>query len=203
MNDHEAQRIAAAMHEMRPDWPTNSLLTLLRKQLIDKPRRDVAVALAWIACESNTATPARVLESGPWWKAAGIEGGASQRRTFDPNVNCTVCAKPNDGRHPEDHVFESETDRLRRLAHDADTERIEKAKDWARQGIYGAKEAAPTLPEPEPLPSLPEVDRLRMLHGAVVAAKGDVDATNGPRAQLGGRPDAPAESVEAESAVAS
>lgn len=93
MNDHEAQRIAAAMHEMRPDWPTASLLTLIRKHLIEKPRRDVAVALAWVACESNTATPARVVGAGPWWRAAGIEGGAANRpKPFDATVSCGVCS---------------------------------------------------------------------------------------------------------------
>lgn len=175
MNDHEAQRIAAAMHELRPDWPTNSLLTLLRKKLIDKPRRDVTVALSWVACESNSATPARVLEAGPWWRAACIENTTSATTSFDPATCCTVCSKPDDGRHPEDHRFQSENDRRRQLAAegDAEADRIDKAKDWARQGIYGAKDQAPTKPEPEPLPSLPEVDRLR--------------------AQLGGKPDPPPE----------
>lgn len=93
MNDHEAQRIAAAMHELRPDWPTSSLLTLIRKNLIDKPRRDVTVALAWVACESNSHTPARVLESGPWWKAVGIEGATTHRQPFDPRQTCNVCGK--------------------------------------------------------------------------------------------------------------
>jgi hypothetical protein len=79
MNEHEAERIAAAMHHLRPDWPAASLRTLINKNLINRPRRDVAVALAWVACEAATATPARVLEAGPWWKAAGIEGTTAHR----------------------------------------------------------------------------------------------------------------------------
>jgi hypothetical protein len=94
MNDHEAQRIAAAMHELRPDWPASSLLTLIRKHLIGKPRRDVTVALAWVACESGTATPARVLEAGPWWRAVGVDGtGAVGRHPFDPKATCSTCGK--------------------------------------------------------------------------------------------------------------
>jgi hypothetical protein len=31
--------------------------------------RDVAVALAWIATDATTKTPARLDENGPWWKA--------------------------------------------------------------------------------------------------------------------------------------
>lgn len=76
MNEYEAERIAAAINVLRPDWPTRSLITLMQRPgLANKPRRDVAVAFAWIACEANTAKPARVLEAGPWWQAAAIEGG--------------------------------------------------------------------------------------------------------------------------------
>lgn len=74
MNENEAARIAAMGHALRPDWPLNSLRTLLtRPELARRTRRDVAVALAWIACESETTTPARVIESGPWWRAANVE----------------------------------------------------------------------------------------------------------------------------------
>lgn len=93
MNEHEAQRIATAMHQLRPDWPASSLLTLIRKHLIDRPRRDVTVALAWVACESASHTPARVLESGPWWRAAGVEGTVTARQPFDPRSTCGICGK--------------------------------------------------------------------------------------------------------------
>lgn len=92
MNNHEAQRIAAAMHELRPDWPASSLATLIRKNLIDKPRRDVALALTWVACESGTHSPARVLEAGPWWKAAGAEGASSNRDNPPKHNRCGVCS---------------------------------------------------------------------------------------------------------------
>lgn len=97
MNEHEAQRIAAAMHQLRPDWPASSLLTLIRKNLMDRPRRDVTVALAWVACESGTATPARVLESGPWWRAAAVEGTATARREWPDDAHrCSVCSLPRE-----------------------------------------------------------------------------------------------------------
>ena len=80
MNDHEKDRIAAALNQARPDWPIKSIRTMLdRPQLSDRPRRDVFVALAWIACEPGTATPARVIEAGPWWKAAAAEGALVNR----------------------------------------------------------------------------------------------------------------------------
>lgn len=96
MNEHETDRIAAAMHQLRPDWPTASLRTLIAKKLGDRPRRDVTVALAWVACESGTSTPARVLEAGPWWKAAGVEGSAHQREPWDPAKFCGICGQPED-----------------------------------------------------------------------------------------------------------
>jgi len=74
MIDHEIDRIAAAINRLRPDWPAASLRTLLSgPALRDRPRRDVAVAMTWVACDSATLTPARILEAGPWWKAAAVE----------------------------------------------------------------------------------------------------------------------------------
>lgn len=92
MNQHEAERIAAALNIVRPDWPTASLLTLIRTKLIDRPRRDVLVALAWVASEPNTATPARVLEAGPWWRAAGVEGTIAPRPPR-PLSACRTCGR--------------------------------------------------------------------------------------------------------------
>lgn len=109
MNEHEAQRIAASVHELRPDWPCSSLLTLIRKNLIQRPRRDVMVAFAWVACEPATSTPARVLEAGPWWRAAGIEGTATsmppkrEEACFDCGryvAACVCSADPDEPRGP-------------------------------------------------------------------------------------------------------
>ena len=66
---------------MRPDWPVASLVTLLgRTELTNRPRRDVAVALTWVACESETKTPARILETGPWWRATNAEKAPEDQR---------------------------------------------------------------------------------------------------------------------------
>ena len=93
MNEHEITRIAEAMNRLRPDWPVASLRTLLNgPDLRDRPRRDVTVALAWVACEAATHTPARVLNAGPWWKAAAIEGAASNRDNPDKAHRCSVCS---------------------------------------------------------------------------------------------------------------
>lgn len=113
MNENERDRIAGAISILRPDWPAASIRTLLdRPMLRDRPRRDVAVALAWVACESKSQTPARVLESGPWWQAAGIEGtdngGAVTTGRLDPTGTCDTCAQPEHRHGPTSgHEFVS------------------------------------------------------------------------------------------------
>ena len=115
MNEHERSRIAAAMNAARPDWPTRQLLTLLAdERLADRPRRDVFVALAWVACESGTSSPYRVLEAGPWWKAAGIEGTSTQGRNIWPDDahRCRTCSLPGGQcrqRWANDHDYEPAT----------------------------------------------------------------------------------------------
>lgn len=111
MNEHEIARLAAAMHQARPDWPTKQLVTMLGlPQLVDRPRRDVFVALAWVACETGTASPYRVLQSGPWWRAAAVEGGAQHREPYDASTFCGTCGEPRERcerKWAGDHEFEA------------------------------------------------------------------------------------------------
>ena len=138
MNETEIDRIAHAANAMRPDWPVASLRTLLNKpELTNRPRRDVAVALAWVACESETKTPARVLEPGPWWRATTVEqlptGHQHANRTYgitegDPREVCHICAqaRPDCERRAatNGHTFTSRAD-VRRAQ--------EPGADWMRR----------------------------------------------------------------------
>jgi hypothetical protein len=65
----DTTRLAAIINCIRPDWPQASLTTAIAKHHSHRPFRDVLIALAWVAADPNTATPARVLEHGPWWDA--------------------------------------------------------------------------------------------------------------------------------------
>lgn len=98
MNEHEAQRIADAISHARPDWPAASIRTLLaRPALATRPRRDVFVALAWVASEAETRNPGRVLEDGPWWRAAAADAtdtSTALRNPFDPATACDTCSQP-------------------------------------------------------------------------------------------------------------
>lgn len=64
----EAERLAAMGNSLRPDWPVPSLLTHIRTNYSDRAYRDVAVALAYVATDPVTQTPARLKEAGPWWR---------------------------------------------------------------------------------------------------------------------------------------
>jgi hypothetical protein len=69
-----------------------SLTTLIRDKLGDRPRRDVAIALTWVACESGSHTPARVLEAGPWWQAVGRFDDTA-KRSPRPEEACRTCGR--------------------------------------------------------------------------------------------------------------
>lgn len=92
MNEHEIQRLAAALNQARPDWPLRSLRSFITAKLATRPYRDTFVALAWVACEPNTHTPARVLESGPWWRAAAVEASTAPRHATREE-SCGYCAQ--------------------------------------------------------------------------------------------------------------
>lgn len=157
MNEHEITRIAAAMNQLRPDWPLKQLGTLLRDdRIVTRPRRDVTVALAWVACEAGTSSPYRVLEAGPWWRAAAIES-ASTREPFDQTSTCGTCGKPEDRCQrtriaDDDHPFESVLSvKRRREAGEFDTART---VDHLRELVIDAKaEPAPAAEKPTAPPS--------------------------------------------------
>ncbi len=97
----EAERLAAATNQLRPDWPVASVMTFLGKpELSRRAYRDVAVALAWVATDPLTQTPARLLEAGPWWRATQTQGetftAASMRCTdhpTEPAGRCQPCER--------------------------------------------------------------------------------------------------------------
>lgn len=65
----DAERIANATNHLRPEWPAQSVLTLIgnSEDLRTRAYRDLAVAFAYVACDPTSLTPGRVREQGPWW----------------------------------------------------------------------------------------------------------------------------------------
>lgn len=167
MNDHEAGRIAAAMNQLRPDWPIKQLATLLRDERIStRPRRDVCVALAWIACESNSHTPYRVLETGPWWQAVAVEGRTHGGKRGPICVHCGEERGQCEMRWVGDHRFEETNAWMRRRP--MNDEEIAKAQEYARQAIGDAKAAREPEPPKPPTEPDPRVEALRAAKAAGV-----------------------------------
>ena len=99
-SDTELQRLAAMTNQLRPEWPTKSLLTHLRDHHANRAYRDLAVALAYIATDAKTLTPARLKESGPWWRLTEEQTRTPVGRTIpcpehpdQPASRCKKCAE--------------------------------------------------------------------------------------------------------------
>jgi len=100
MNANEISKLAHAINELRPDWPTSSLKTWITNNLGRRSFRDAAVALVWVALDIRgdgsyaTDKPARVLEAGPWWRAAAAgEQGDVVPRNPSRDEACPVCSR--------------------------------------------------------------------------------------------------------------
>ncbi len=169
MPAHEIDRLAAAINTLRPDWPRTSLKTFIRTRLNDRPLRDVTIALAWIAADPDTDTPARVLEAGPWWQAILITAAPDNgpRHWPNPAARCRVCKLDEIGHSrlnaavpsPETHPWEPDT-RDHKLPPDQAHAVVTELRDHAHQ----AKLADSSSPEPDrdPVasqPNEPQPDR--------------------------------------------
>ncbi|MBZ2197260.1 hypothetical protein [Occultella gossypii] len=67
----EIDRLAHMANALRPDWPIRSLVTYLAREHVARGYQDLAKAIAHIATDPATSTPARLGESGPWWPTLG------------------------------------------------------------------------------------------------------------------------------------
>lgn len=79
LTDVEVSRLADAIHAARPDWPARSNRAFISAKMRGYAFADAFVALAVVAADPASETPARVLEPGPWWLAtrANRPGGAT------------------------------------------------------------------------------------------------------------------------------
>lgn len=106
MDDRQLTRLADAAHALRPDWPARSVRAYLAGKHRDKAFADVAVALAVVATDPATTTPARLDEHGPWWTATralmlgatpdvgpgrGVEACAYTGHEHEPARGCRLC----------------------------------------------------------------------------------------------------------------
>jgi hypothetical protein len=113
LSREETERLAQAISAYRPDWPIGSLCTFIwaRKE---RPYRDLALELTYVALDPATQTPARVDADGPWkyLQLATKTNTTSVLEHIDYEQACAVCLK--DRMHlfhggtgtPSDHDWE-------------------------------------------------------------------------------------------------
>jgi len=87
----EIDRTAAAIHNLRPDWPTKSLATFIGTDMASMAYTDVTTALTIVAVDPKTQTPRRVLEAGPWWAAVQSAFGGGSHGTSVPGPSSRRC----------------------------------------------------------------------------------------------------------------
>ena len=87
----QIQRIAGAMHAIRPDWRASSLATFLAKHHADRAYQDLLIAGIVVALDTKTRTPELLNRHGRWWTAAQAVFAADATPTVGPGrTRCTV-----------------------------------------------------------------------------------------------------------------
>lgn len=95
----EIQRVAAAMHALRPEWNPRSLATFLERHQAHRAYGDLAIAAAHVATDPRTKTPELLNQHGPWWRgttttdASGPPPVGSPRCPIHPHAptRCPHC----------------------------------------------------------------------------------------------------------------
>lgn len=144
MTPNEGQRLAHAINDLRPDWPISSLATFFGKhaQLRNRPLRDVAVAMVWVATDVKadgtwaSEKPARVLEAGPWWQQVIATDSGGRSRPPKRDEECPL----HPGQHQPPYCAGCRTAEL--TPPEPDPEPIERGeRTWAehiRSSLQGA-----------------------------------------------------------------
>lgn len=82
----EHQRIAAAVHAIRPEWNPVSLTTYLDRHHYHRPYTDLTVAAIAVALDRTTRTPKLLEHHGRWWDAAYTAAGTSRPTPLPPRT---------------------------------------------------------------------------------------------------------------------
>lgn len=87
---NEIQRIAGAMHALRPEWGFTSLVTFLTNHHSTRAYRDLTIAAVAVAADPITKTPRLLNTHGAWWVAAQAGAGT----TAGESTTIAKCAEP-------------------------------------------------------------------------------------------------------------
>lgn len=146
---HEAERLAAAINNLRPDWPIPSLLTFIHKRQ-HRPLLDLTIHLAWVAQLPETSTPARADQDGPWQHATTPRPGttsASAHITTAADTDCAICGQ-GEPAHAHvttygDHPYVSRHDHARMVQERYDAARQELADNPTTLNPYATERTTP------------------------------------------------------------
>lgn len=76
----QAQALASLLHELRPEWVTGSILTLLWEHRDDDHKfSDLCAAAIAVANDSSKRTPAIIWMDGPHWHPAAAQTAPRQQ----------------------------------------------------------------------------------------------------------------------------
>lgn len=100
-SDNELTRLADMAAALRPEWPARSVRAHLRAHHADRAYADLAVALAALATDPDTKTPARLAEHGHWWLATRFLAGRSEVPEVGPGRHQEPCARPGHEHEPQ------------------------------------------------------------------------------------------------------
>lgn len=163
VNEQQARALAFLATSCRPHgasrWDEAGVLAAIAK-VKHLALADVMLAVARAADDRELKTPGAIGNTtAPCWRERDSNRPAP-REPFDPDLFCGICNRPGDGRHPDDHDFESTT-RDRIAATKVDGDRLASRLQAMRESIGDAKAEREPEPSPEPLPSNPRVGELR------------------------------------------
>ena len=131
MNQIQIERIAAAIHALRPDWPIPSLKKFVSDRA-HQPMTDLLVQLTIVAVDPETKTPARIDQDGPWKQALGYRPAEHNTSAHIPRASsddCWICSRrPEACARDDSHEYEQ----VNRRGKPATAETINAAKKAAK-----------------------------------------------------------------------
>lgn len=146
----EAERLAQAVHALRPSWPVASLMTFLQKRK-DRAYLDLALELTFVALDPDTKSPARIDVDGPWKR---LQHGSSEGPRYKQTAPgyCIVCGQgwalhsdPGEGSHDFENPLNEREGSKPTPEQRAE---IDKAIEQAHKAMTAAKEEAAKKREP-------------------------------------------------------
>jgi hypothetical protein len=94
LTDTDLDRLTTAANALRPDWHHTDIRAYLAARHTHRQLAEIAVALAAVACDPDTRTPARLDLPGPWWGATrALAGWRGETNPVGPGRDTARCVR--------------------------------------------------------------------------------------------------------------